>query len=1139
MIKRSVAIRLLLVAMTVAVIVTASVSSASADEYRAFWVDAWGSGMHTQAEVDKLLGVVGDPNSKGDIRNANCNAVFVQVRRNADVCYPSALGEPYFSGVTPGFDAVSALCRAAHDTTGGKQRIEVHAWIVTFRTSGGAVYLAHSSTPTGSLTELDNYWITRTSAGAETTDKALDPGHPLVLQYLTNVAMDLVTNFDIDGIHYDYIRFTGSTEGYNPTSVARYNARYGLTGQPSATTEQWKQWRRDQVTALVRRVYAKIQSVKPGVKQSGAFVTWNPSPTSSTRSAFQSTRPYYDVYSDWDSWIQEGIVDIAVPMTYYDYGGSYRADWTRWINFQKDRKGNRHMVIGPGLYLNSLSNSILELQQTRTASPAGNYCHGFSGYSYRVPYTSGTWANFSPQLVAQVTPTQADIPPMPWKTNPTKGHISGTVIFADNGRWADGATVAITGPQNRSMACDGTGFYAFIDLAPGTYTVTASKSGYPNNQKTVTVAVGQVTGNMYVTDFSLGEVPVPIISNVLAGSVTNTTATITWTTDVPSSSRVEYGPTTSYGTLTPVDSAQVTSHSIALSGLTPNTIYHYRVISTNANGTATSNNYTFTTVGPPVITSGPAPNTTQTTATILWSTSPPADGIVYYGPTSSYGSQVSDPNTNSTWHSVTITGLTPSTQYHYRCVSTNSYGSCQSADLVFTTTGEVTEILVDNTDPGWTNTSPNGNTWSVGLVTGVPRIGINYLTRIGDGLLTESSVTRKCRWTPDLPVAGIYDVYVYYQMGTNRNTAAPYKVFYDGGVITSIQDQYRTESNLGDWFLIGQDLPFAAGTGGYVELTTLSLDTRLVSADAAKWVLKSATADTTPPVMTSVTDEVYTASTTSLQASWAASDPESDIVRYDYAVGSYPEATDVRGWTSAGSSASATIDGLALAVGGVYFVSVRAVNSEGLVSDPMTSAGVTVAQPVLSIGEAKLLANDIPVVLPPASISAKFAGSFYIQELTRSSGIRVESGVATVLNQTVQVFGRLGLANNCERALLDCKVVLGSAGPVVEPLLLNIRAAGGGSFGVHTPGVEGGDGLNTIGLLVAVAGKVSALAPDGFYLDDGSAVSDDSGNTGIKVWTGVSNSVTSNQLVKVTGVVSCRLGADGKIYPQILLRNIE
>ena len=285
-------------------------------------------------------------------------------------------------------------------------------------------------------------------------------------------------------------------------------------------------------------------------------------------------------------------------MTYYDYGGSYRADWTRWINFLKDRHGNRHMYIGPGIYLNSLSNAITELQQTRTASPAGNYAQGFCGYSYRVPYVSGTWSGFSPSLLSQVTPTWDDVPAMSWKTSPTKGHISGTVTIASTGKWSDGAygtTVAITGPESRSMLCDGTGFYAFIDLTPGTYTVTASRSGYPNATSTVVVQVGSVTGNMYVRDFALGATNPPVISNVQSSSVTGSSATITWTTDVPSDSQVQYGPTTSYGQSSTLNTSAVTLHSVTLTGLQQSTTYHFRVRSANAYGTTYSSDYTFTT----------------------------------------------------------------------------------------------------------------------------------------------------------------------------------------------------------------------------------------------------------------------------------------------------------------------------------------------------------------------------------------------------------------------------------------------------------------------------------------------------------------------------------------------------------------
>jgi inosine-uridine nucleoside N-ribohydrolase len=76
----------------------------------------------------------------------------------------------------------------------------------------------------------------------------------------------------------------------------------------------------------------------------------------------------------------------------------------------------------------------------------------------------------------------------------------------------------------------------------------------------------------------------PAISAVQAQAVTTTSATITWATDQPSDSQVEYGTTTSYGSSTAVDGAAVTSHSQTISGLTPSSLYHFRVKSRNANG---------------------------------------------------------------------------------------------------------------------------------------------------------------------------------------------------------------------------------------------------------------------------------------------------------------------------------------------------------------------------------------------------------------------------------------------------------------------------------------------------------------------------------------------------------------------------
>jgi len=416
------------------------------------------------------------------------------------------MGEPYMSGLTPsGFDALQAIINAAHDTSGGKKRIEVHAWMVVFRTGGNSVYSAHHSTPTGSLTNLDNYWPTRDSAGAEESAKAFDPGHPLCEDYLTKVFMDIASNYDIDGVHYDYVRFTANDLGYNPTSVARYNARYGLTGQPSNTNSQWKQWRRDQITNLVRRVYHKIQIVKPSVKVSGAFVCGAPGPSTPDRSGFTGTtnlQAYTQYYQDWDAWMREGIVDMAAPMTYFDMDGAYVADWNKWLQYQKDNHDIRHMIVGPGTYMNTSAHAIEQLLATRTASSTGHYVNGFSGYEYQEPYSSATWGDvntvgtWANTFKNQVTPTWTDVPVMNWKSSPTKGFLHGTVL---NGTaWVDGAHITTTAGGDQYT--DGTGFYGFTELTPGTYSVTCTASGLGTQTKSFTIAAGQVT----VVNFTWG-----------------------------------------------------------------------------------------------------------------------------------------------------------------------------------------------------------------------------------------------------------------------------------------------------------------------------------------------------------------------------------------------------------------------------------------------------------------------------------------------------------------------------------------------------------------------------------------------------------------------------------------------------------
>lgn len=88
----------------------------------------------------------------------------------------------------------------------------------------------------------------------------------------------------------------------------------------------------------------------------------------------------------------------------------------------------------------------------------------------------------------------------------------------------------------------------------------------------------------------------PVITAGPSSSPTDTTATITWTTDTPATSQINYGPTNGYGSSTTLDSTQVTSHSQAITGLTPSTTYHYQVVSSNSGGTTSSADATFTTL---------------------------------------------------------------------------------------------------------------------------------------------------------------------------------------------------------------------------------------------------------------------------------------------------------------------------------------------------------------------------------------------------------------------------------------------------------------------------------------------------------------------------------------------------------------
>ncbi|HEX4485587.1 MAG TPA: Ig-like domain-containing protein, partial [Terriglobales bacterium] len=239
----------------------------------------------------------------------------------------------------------------------------------------------------------------------------------------------------------------------------------------------------------------------------------------------------------------------------------------------------------------------------------------------------------------------------------------------------------------------------------------------------------------------------PTISSVLAMTVTGQSEAISWTTDIPSTSQVDYGIDTNYGQTTTLDPTLLTGHSVTLSFLSTATTYHYRVRSAGSGGaSSTSADYTFVSgaSNPPVITSVITSSVTSTGATINWTTNVAADSQIEYGTSVSYGHTSTLDSAKVTAHSESITALTAKTLYHYRVHSTGANGAAAvSGDFTFTTA----TATGDTTPPTVSVTSPVGSTVVSGTLavtaTAADNVGVVGVQFLLDGANLGAEATTK------------------------------------------------------------------------------------------------------------------------------------------------------------------------------------------------------------------------------------------------------------------------------------------------------------------------------------------------------------------------------------------------------------
>jgi uncharacterized lipoprotein YddW (UPF0748 family) len=290
------------------------------------------------------------------------------------------------------------------------------------------------------------------------------------------VILDCLSKYDIDGINLDYIRYPEYTGdwGYNPVSVARFNAFYGKSGQPSASDPDWSDWRRECVTQQVRKIYVKSLMINPGVVVTADTIAWGSGYTN-----FEASRAYTEVFQDWVGWLRAGIIDYNTLMAYYQYGDPRYPGWHEgWCKLSLANDKKRGSILCTAAYKQlSVQDAVDQLLDVRSWGAEG--LNIYDWYSEMNANTNGeTRTDFYRELKQQVCPEWVDPPVHPWKVRPTTGIFEGNLTAS--GYTIDHGTVEIEGLPGTKVHTDGSGWYAIMEVEPGDHTLRFSKPGYPD-----------------------------------------------------------------------------------------------------------------------------------------------------------------------------------------------------------------------------------------------------------------------------------------------------------------------------------------------------------------------------------------------------------------------------------------------------------------------------------------------------------------------------------------------------------------------------------------------------------------------------------------------------------------------------------
>jgi uncharacterized lipoprotein YddW (UPF0748 family) len=265
------------------------------------------------------------------------NAIVLQVRPASDALYAKSR-EPWSAWLTGqqgkapegNFDPLEFAINESH-----KRGMEVHAWFNPYRATFDTNFAKLSS---AHITNQQPDWFF-TYQGK----KLFNPGLPEVRDYIIQVVMDVVKNYDVDGIHFD--------DYFYPYPVAKQRINDDRTFRDNNNGfEDIKDWRRNNVDILIRDLGDSIHAQKPWVKYGiSPFGIWKNKAQDPDGSASNGGSSFYEQFADSKKWVEEGWIDYINPQIYWPFG--YRAaPFEKMVDWWSENTFGRHLYIGQGAY---------------------------------------------------------------------------------------------------------------------------------------------------------------------------------------------------------------------------------------------------------------------------------------------------------------------------------------------------------------------------------------------------------------------------------------------------------------------------------------------------------------------------------------------------------------------------------------------------------------------------------------------------------------------------------------------------------------------------------------------------------------------------------------------------------------------